>query len=107
MNDILFQVLKAAVYVIIAVVCRYLIPLIASKLRASKYAFLLDIVNDAVKAYEQIITAPGQGAEKKDLVSKYVLAAAKKYGIKIDPEQVDILIESAVQSMNASKVISE
>lgn len=104
MNDLLFRILTALVYVAVAAVVRYLIPLITTKLKESKYAFLADIIMDAVRAQEQIITGPDMGAKRKDLVTQYAQQMAELYHIPIEPAQIDTLIEAAVQAMNAEKI---
>ena len=101
MNDLIFRVLTTLVYVAVAAVVRYLIPLIITKLKASKYAFLADLITDAVRAQEQVITGPEMGAKRKDLVTQYAQEMARKYHIQIDPAQIETLIEAAVQAMNA------
>lgn len=105
MNDLIFKILTAFVYVFFAALVRYAIPWITSKVKSTKYELLSVIVEDAVKAFEQTITGEGEGARRKDLVIDYVTKACKKYNIPIDPSQLEILIESAVHAMNEEKLL--
>lgn len=102
MNDIVFEVLKAAVYVIVAVAARYIIPAARNYITQSKYSFLGDLIVDAVFAYEQEIQGEKMGSKRKDFVSEYALRMANKYGINITPEQINIMIEAAVKAMNSA-----
>ena len=103
MNDLIFMIIKAVVYVLFAAAARYAIPWLVTKVKASKYELLAVIVEDAVRAFEQTITGEGEGARRKDLVTEYIIQACEKYKIPIDPEQINVLIEAAVEGMNAEK----
>lgn len=100
MNDLIFMIIKAVVYVLFAVVARYAIPWLMTRAKASNYQLLAVIVEDAVRAFEQTITGEGEGARRKDVVTQYIIDTCKRYNIPIDPAQIDVLIEQAVKAMN-------
>ena len=64
MNDILFSVLQVLLIAVLTSIARYLIPLLTTKLRETKFAFAADIVENAVLAAEQMISGSGQGPRK-------------------------------------------
>ena len=105
MNELIFQILTTLVYVLFAAIARYAIPWLMSKVKSTKYELLSVIVEDAVRAFEQTITGEGEGARRKDLVTEYVMKACEKYNIPIDAEQLNVLIEKAVQGMNSEKLL--
>ena len=103
MNDILFEILKAVVIVAVMVVTRYVVPWIKSKISESQYAVVVALIETAVAAAEQTITAEGSGEEKKAQVLEYVQTELAERGITITDEQLDTLIEAAVYALNAAE----
>ena len=99
MNDILFMILQVVVSAAVAAISRYVIPLVISELRQSKHEYAAEIVMMAVRAAEQMIAAPGSGERKYAMAFDIIKAS----GIKMTDEQIQLLIESAVQTMNAEK----
>lgn len=97
MRDILFSLLEVALTVIITVVARYAVPLIRSILSESKNELWRTIAETAVRAAEQIIRERGAGERKFELAKQII----KEFGLKLTDEQIKILIEAAVQTMNA------
>ena len=100
MRDILFSLLEIALTVIITVVARYAIPLIKSILSESKNELWRTIAETAARAAEQIIRERGAGERKFELAKQII----KEFGLKLTDEQIKILIEAAVQAMNAESV---
>ena len=98
MNDLTFNILKIAVTLSTVFISAYLIPLIREKLASSKYDRLLQMVEIAVKAAEQMIGAE-YGAVKKDEVLKFVTKWMLEHGVAVSQEQLDQLIECAVFEM--------
>ena len=107
MNEIIFEILNAVVGLAVILITRYLVPWIITKLNESKYSFIAVIVTDCVRAAEQMIMEHGAGTRKYEMVVRKVRAELAKYNIKITDSQLDILIESAVQTINESKMILE
>lgn len=99
MNDILFELLKTTIIVVIIVITRYLVPYLKMKVEASKYADIVNWVEKAVKDAEQTIKETGKGIEKKEKVANFILDHALENNIDITYEQVSVLIEAAVKTM--------
>ena len=86
---------------------KHVIPFIETKLKESQYSWAADIISNAVRAYEQTITGSKRGEEKFEFVMEFVNRELSKLGIKLSEQQITILIEAAVQAMNAEKLLVE
>ena len=86
---------------------KHVIPFIETKLKESQYSWAAEIIANAVRAYEQTVSGHGMGEDKFQLVMEFVNRELSKLGIKLTEEQITILIESAVQAMNAEKLLVE
>lgn len=91
----------------IQTVIKHVVPFVETKLKESQYSWAADIITNAVRAYEQTVSGHGMGEDKFQLVMEFVNRELSKHGIKLSEEQITILIESAVQAMNAEKLIVE
>jgi len=100
MNDILFEVVKAVLAVILLVLARYAVPYAKMALEDTRYAWIEGWVEMSVKAAEQTITGGKTGEEKKKAVTEFVRKLLAEKNIAITYEQLDTLIESAVYIMN-------
>lgn len=103
MDDMSFLILKVIISISVALITTFVIPLLKEKLDDAKYQKLLDIINVAVQAAEQAIGGPGDGAERKAAVYKFVQGYLDDKNISIKEDQLDQLIEAAVYAMNANK----
>lgn len=83
-----------------AIMTAFVIPWIQSKLSAEKQAKLVQWINIAVEAAEQILAGPGRGEEKRAYVVAFL--AEKGYILDMDKvsTEIDALIESAVYQLN-------
>lgn len=102
MDKILFEILKCVVIISTLLITRYLVPYLAAKIKDTRYADFVKTVKDAVQFAEQTIGA-GNGAEKKIVVVNFLTQLAKEYNLSITPEQINVLIESAVFAMKEGK----
>lgn len=100
MNDTIFHILEIVVTAIITIIARYLVPLIMTELKNCKHEWVYSVVMIAVRAAEQIIQEHGAGEKKYELAMRLIRDA----GIKMTDEQLNSLIESAVQIMNSEMV---
>ena len=91
----------------IQTVIKHVVPFIESKLKESQYSWAADIIENAVRAYEQTVSGSGMGEDKFQLVMSYVNRELSKLGITLTEEQITILIESAVQAMNSEQIVVE
>lgn len=96
MNDIIFEALKLLIMVCVAVIARYVIPWLKSRIEQDKMAAIEKMVTQAVLYAQQVLTSKS-GAEKKAIVTDLLKEMLKN--ISITDEQLNILIEAAVKQM--------
>ena len=92
----IFYVVLSIVSVLVTGV---LIPLLKQKYGKEKVVSVIEAVDIAVKAAEQIYSKQGQGHLKK----QYVLQRLKDQGIKVDSKELDDMIEASVLELNRWK----
>ena len=90
----LTQIILAVITVIGAIITRYLIPWIKSKLDERQYDVFNGLVRVGVFAAEQLYNS-GKIHDKK----QYVLELLKGNGYQIDDESVNALIEATVKEL--------
>lgn len=83
-----------------ALIAAYVIPYLKNKLSDDKYGQLIEMINIAVMAAEQIYRETGMGKIKKEQVVSVVTAWMNEHGINISAGQLDQLIEAAVYELN-------
>ena len=94
-NNIFYVVLSVVSILITGV----LIPYLKSKGLQAKAVNIMEAVDIAVKAAEQIYKKSGQGQLKK----QYVLMRLNEQGIKISEKELDDMIEASVLELNRWK----
>ena len=105
--DLITALMCGVVTWAIHAVIKHVVPFIETKLKESQYSWAAEIIANAVRAYEQTVSGHGMGEDKFQLVMEFVNRELRKHGIKLSEEQITILIESAVQAMNAEKLLVE
>ena len=100
MNEVVFEILKAAIMFMIVLLARYAIPYVKLQVENTKYAWLVKWVELSVKSAEQTILGNKTGAEKKAIVTEFIKNLLIQKKISISDEQLNTLIESAVYIMN-------
>lgn len=111
MQNLIFNVLMALVVAIAGIVAKQVIPFVKakkeealSKIRQTKWAFTADIIDAVVRAVEQTVSDEIHGEGKKELAIKYIQELLAQNGIEVTAEQLDALIEAAVQAMNDGQI---
>lgn len=99
MNEILFEILKAVMIVIIALVGRYGIPYLKQLAENKKCDWVVKWVEIAVDATEQTVFGDKKGTERKVIVTKFIKKLLLQKNISMSDEQLDNLIEAAVFAM--------
>lgn len=99
MERFLFDILQISVIAFFIVVARYLVPALKSYVENSKYAWVANVVMDAVEAAEQTVKEEKSGAKKKAIVLDCLDRIFKTYNITITEDEIESLIESAVYVM--------
>ena len=111
MNQIIMDLITALMCGVVTwaihAVIKQVVPFIETKLKESQYSWAAEIITNAVRAYEQTVSGQGMGEDKFQLVMEFVNRELSKLGIKLSEEQITVLIESAVQAMNAEKLLVE
>lgn len=111
MDKLVFNILLALAVAIAGIIAKNVLPFLKAKkeealakLRETKFAFAADIIDAVVRAVEQTVSEELHGDDKKNLAIKYIQELLAQNGIAITAEQLDVLIESAVQAMNEAKI---
>ena len=99
MNQIIYEVIRAALVISIMVLVRYVVPLLKRKINGTELELIYDWSVKAVKAAEQTNAGVHTGGYKKALVKDFLTQVAKENKISITDEQLENLIESAVYAM--------
>lgn len=94
-NNIFYVILSLVSVIVTGII----IPLVKQKYGREKVLSVMEAVDIAVKAAEQIYTKTGQGQLKK----QYVLMRLNEQGIKISEKELDDMIEAAVLELNGWK----
>lgn len=100
MSEIAFNILAMVISVCCALIAAYILPYLRNKLNDEKYGQLLEMINIAVRAAEQIYKESGMGKIKKEQVIAIVTSWMNEHGISISTAQLDQLIEAAVYELN-------
>lgn len=93
----IFYVVLSVVSVLITGV---LVPLLKQKYGKEKIVNVMEAVDIAVKAAEQIYKETGQGNLKK----QYVLMRLNEQGFKVTEKELDDMIEASVLELNCWKM---
>lgn len=97
----MIDITKIAILIVAAIttlVGTFIIPWLKVNIDAAKLEKLLAIAKIAVEAAEQIYSASGMGELKKQYVANYLA----ERGYKLDTNQLDVVIESAVKEMKGA-----
>lgn len=100
MNDILFEILKATLVLVIILVSRYGIPYLKQLAENKNQEWIVKWVGIAVKATEQTVFGDKKGAERKAIVTAFIKKLLLQKNISISDEQLENIIEAAVFAMN-------
>lgn len=94
-NNIFYIVLS----IVSVLVTGVLVPLLKQKYGKEKVLSVMEAVDIAVKAAEQIYKETGQGNLKK----QYVLMRLNEQGFKVTEKELDDMIEASVLELNRWK----
>ena len=99
MNEILFEILKAVVILVIILVGRYGIPYLKQLAENKNQEWIIKWIGIAVKATEQTIFGDKKGAERKAIVTKFIKKMLLQKNISLSDDQLENMIEAAVFAM--------
>jgi LL-H family phage holin len=103
MNETLFNVLLGLIPVLATIITGFVIPFIISKLGTEKLSTIVKWVGYAVGAAEMIFNAEGMGTDKKQYVINFINKLFNSKKVVITEEQIEVLIEAAVNELNKIK----
>lgn len=98
MNEIIFEILRLAVLLVVFAVTCYLIPWVKGKIGQDKLNEITTWTNAAVLMAQQVYYAK-TGPERKAIVVDLLKSMLTAKNISITDEQLDTLIEAAVKAM--------
>lgn len=112
-NELVFNILLALIVAIFGIIARELIPFLKEKyaetlkqIEATKWAWAVEIIDAVVRAVEQTVIEE-HGEEKKAIAHQMIYKAMKEAGIYLNSDQIDMLIEAAVQAMNEGRLLDD
>lgn len=104
MDERLFQVILTLIPVLGAIVTYFIVPFLKAKIGNEKFNQYKEWAILGVKAAEMIWVETGHGADKKAYVVDFLNKLFNKNKVVITEEQINVLIEAAVQELNNNKV---
>jgi LL-H family phage holin len=102
-NKLLVDLVDVILLVITSAIGRYLVPLVKTKLGQEKLQLLSQYAVKFVKLAEVMIDGEKKGDEKREYVSELIVEEANKLHLKLTDDQIRMLIEDAVFSLNNKK----
>ena len=99
MNEILYEILKASIVLVLILLTRYAVPYLKQMVENSKYDWVVKLAEIAVKSAEQTVFGDKKGAERKAIVTQFIKKMLLQKNISISDEQLENIIEAAVFSM--------
>mgnify|MGYP002621827248 CR=1 FL=1 len=94
-TEMLRTIINAILTIIGILLTAYVIPWLKEKIGAGKMETLESYIIYAVRSAEQIY-AQGENSAKKKYVYNYVLNKSRALGLDLTPEDIDLLVEGAV-----------
>ena len=111
LNTMVFNILVALTVALVGIVTRQLLPYLrekrieaTEKIRQTQWSWCADIIDAVVRAIEQTVSDEIHGDDKKAEAVKLIGRIFYQAGLHLSDDQIDALIEAAVQSMNANSL---
>lgn len=99
MNEILYEILKASIVLVLILLTRYAVPYLKQMVENSKYEWVVKWAEIAVKSAEQTVFGDKKGPERKAIVTQFIKKMLLQKNISISDEQLNNIIEAAVFAM--------
>lgn len=103
MDENLFKIVMALIPLISAIVTYIFNNYIKVSIDAKKLKQYEEWSILAIQAAEMLFSGTGMGADKKSYVVKFLNSKINKNKTVLTEQQIEILIESAVQQLNSNK----
>lgn len=113
MNELFYNIISAVILALVGIVTKELIPYLRKKkaeadaqLKRTRWGWVTEITDAAVRAVEQTASDSIHGTEKKQRAATLIKDALDRqgYGEYVTNEQILQLIEAAVQEMNSQDI---
>lgn len=96
--ELITKIVEALVTILLALVSAYVIPWIKNRVGEDKYNLLVNFAETVVRSAEKIFT-PEQWEQKKEYAVDMVLEKSNSLGLKIGIDEINAIIEGAVQAV--------
>ncbi len=110
MNTYIFNLLTAVIVAIIGAVAREFIPYLRERkekvlfeVRRTRWEWVADIVDAAVRAVEQTVSEELHGEDKKQEAIRWIRVLLADNGLALSDTQISTMIEAAVEAMNEGR----
>ena len=103
MNEVLFKIIVLLIPVLGVIITGFVIPFVKAKIDAETLNKIVKWTGYAVKGAEMIYNEAGKGKLKKEYVVNFLTNMFNKKKVVITYEQMDVLIEAAVQELNKNR----
>lgn len=97
-TELITKLVEAVVTVVIVLISAYVIPWLKGKIGDDKYAMIVEFAEIVVRSAEKIFTQE-EWAQKKRYAVEMVQKKAEEIGITITPDEINAIIEGAVQAV--------
>ena len=104
-KDIVMTIALALVSIASVCITRYLIPWIRANMSAKDLEKLTYWVRFAVRCADQLFT-PEEWQQKKEYVLSYIISMAAKIGLDLTEQDINVLIEAAVNEIHHGGAIN-
>ena len=101
MNELVLEIVKLVVMLVVTGVCAYVVPYLKSGIGADELDRVAFWAKQFVLKAQQVMWAK-TGGERKGYVMEALTEIAKEAKIKITAEQLDAIVEAAVKAMKMS-----
>lgn len=100
MDDRLFQIILLFIPILGVIITGYVVPLIKSKISVNQLDEIIQWIGKAVAAAEVLFDMPKSGEQKREYVIDFINKMFNSKKQIITKDQIRILLEAAVKSMN-------
>lgn len=97
-TELITKLVEAIVTVVIVLISAYVIPWLKGKIGDDKYALIVEFAEIVVRSAEKLYT-PDEYVQKKRYAVEMVQKKAEEIGITITADEINAIIEGAVQSV--------
>ena len=96
--ELITKLVESIVTVVIILISAYVIPWLKNKIGDDKYATIVEFAEIVVRSAEKIYT-PEEWEQKKQYAVMMVKEKASQLGLNISAEEINAIIEGAVQAV--------